>query len=229
MSSNRKHLILLIEDEIEIARFIEVELQCEGYQVEVCHDGMKGLIKARELNPDLVILDRMLPGLDGIEICKRINNTTKIPVIMLTAKSEVNDIVEGLDAGANDYLAKPFQLDELLARIRAQLRLISPQQTGQFLFMDLSLNTQTHEVKRNGKQIHLRPKEFEVLHVLIEHPRQVFAKESLIQKVWGFDFQGEDNVVEVCIYKLREKIEDKELPKLIHTIHGVGYVLKEPI
>lgn len=221
--------ILIIEDEIEIARFMVMELQCEGYQVHVENTGRLGLIKARELNPDLILLDWMLPEISGIEICKRLKKSSQTPIIMLTAKSETNDIVQGLESGANDYITKPFSLDELLARIRVQLRLNQKDNQAEFTFMDLTLNTQTRQVKRNGKSIDLQPKEFEVLMALIQNPKQVFSKEHLLQKVWDYSSHSDTNIIEVCIYKLRGKIEHPELPKLIHTIHGVGYSLRKPL
>lgn len=219
--------ILVIEDEADIASFIEMELSCEGYSVTVANDGMEGLTLARKLNPDLIILDRMLPKMDGIELCKRLKQTTDISIIMLTALGEVEHKVEGLDAGANDYLVKPFSLSELLARVRVQLRNKKATDKHFFEFEDLTLNTQTREVYRDNNLITLTPKEFELLNLLIQNPRHVMPKEKIIEKVWGWDFDGEDNVLEVLIHGLREKVESSDKPKLIHTIRGVGYCLKE--
>lgn len=223
--SNTK--ILVIEDEVDIASFIEMELTCEGYAVTVASDGMEGLMVARKINPDLIILDRMLPKMDGIELCKRLKQTTDISIIMLTALGEIEHKVEGLDAGANDYLVKPFSLSELLARVRVQLRNKKSIDKSFFEFEDLTLNIQTREVYRDKNLINLTPKEFELLSLLIQNPRHVMSKEKIIEKVWGWDFDGEDNVLEVLIHGLREKIESPEKPKLIHTIRGVGYCLKE--
>jgi DNA-binding response OmpR family regulator len=224
---SNKSKILLIEDEGHISSFIEVELNFEGYDVIVSHDGMQGLMDVRTHKPDLVILDRMLPKMDGIELCKRIKQTSDIPIIMLTALGEIEDKVTGLDAGANDYLVKPFSLSELLARIRAQLRITNSLKKDLFEFDDLSLDLKTREVYRNKKLINLTPKEFELLSLLIQNPRHVLTKEKIFEKVWGWDFEGEDNVLEVLIHGLREKIEIKGLQKIIHTVRGVGYTLKE--
>lgn len=225
--TENKTKILLIEDENDISSFIEVELNFEGYEVIVASDGMQGLMDARTHKPDLIILDRMLPKMDGIELCKRIKQTSNIPIIMLTALGEIEDKVTGLDAGANDYLVKPFSLSELLARIRAQLRITNTLKKDVFEFHDLSLDLKTREVYRDKKLINLTPKEFELLSLLIQNPRHVLTKEKIFEKVWGWDFEGEDNVLEVLIHGLREKIELKGLPKIIHTVRGVGYTLKE--
>ncbi len=224
---NSKAKILIVEDEVDIASFIETELTYEGYQVEIAYDGMQGLMLARKNNPDLIILDRLLPKMNGIEFCKRIKQSSDVPIIMLTALDEVDDKIEGLDAGANDYLVKPFSLRELLARIRVQLRLKKPLEKTIFEFKGLSMDLSTREILRDGKQINLTPKEFELLSLLIHSPRQVFTKENIFEKVWGWDFDGEDNVLEVLMHGLREKVEIKGSPKLIHTIRGIGYTLKE--
>ncbi|MFN8578808.1 MAG: response regulator transcription factor [Candidatus Sericytochromatia bacterium] len=224
---SNKSKILLVEDENDISSFIEVELNFEGYDVIVSHDGMQGLMDVRNHKPDLIILDRMLPKMDGIELCKRIKQTSDTPIIMLTALGEVEDKVTGLDAGANDYLVKPFSLSELLARIRAQLRINNSIKKDFYEFQDLSLDIKTREVYRNSKMINLTPKEFDLLSLLIQNPRHVLTKEKIFEKVWGWDFEGEDNVLEVLIHSLREKVELKGLPKIIHTIRGVGYTLKE--
>ncbi|MBC7474169.1 MAG: response regulator transcription factor [Candidatus Sericytochromatia bacterium] len=224
---NNNAKILIVEDEVDIASFIETELTYEGYQVEIAYDGMQGLMLARKNNPDLIILDRLLPKMNGIEFCKRIKQSSDVPIIMLTALDEVDDKIEGLDAGANDYLVKPFSLRELLARIRVQLRLKKPVEKTVFEFKGLSMDLSTREILRDGKQINLTPKEFELLSLLIHSPRQVFTKENIFEKVWGWDFDGEDNVLEVLMHGLREKVEIKGSPKLIHTIRGIGYTLKE--
>ncbi len=221
-----KTKILIIEDEEDISSFIQMELDCEGYHTEVATDGMKGLVALRKFEPDLVILDRLLPMIDGIEVCKRIKQTTDIPVLMLTAMGETDDKVEGLDAGANDYIVKPFALNELLARIRVQVRQRKPQNKTKLEFEDLSIDTLTREVRRNSKAINLSPKEFDLLSLLLINPKHVVTKEKIIESVWGWDFDGDDNVLEVCMHGLREKIESKELPKLIHTVRGIGYVIK---
>lgn len=219
--------ILIVEDDAEILNFIETELQCEGYQVSVARDGLKGLNLARQESPALIILDRMLPGMDGLALCRRLRQSSDVPILMLTALSELTERVEGLDAGANDYLTKPFELDELLARVRVQLRLRHPQIRSRFEFLDLSLDLTTREVRRGAEQISLSPKEFDLLHYFLQYPREVLPRTRILEAVWGWDFEGEDNVLEVYIRYLRRKIESENLPRLIHTVRGIGYVLRE--
>ncbi|MBC7473010.1 MAG: response regulator transcription factor [Candidatus Sericytochromatia bacterium] len=226
--SNEITNILLIEDEKDIARFIELELTCEGYKVHVAYDGMQGLMSARQINPDLIILDRMLPQMNGIEVCKRLRQSTDVPILMLTAKGDITDKVEGLDAGANDYLVKPFNLDELLARVRVQLRSKKPFEKTIMEFMDLHLDTTTREIKRGDKKINLSPKEYDLLMLFMKHPKHVLNRERILENIWGWDFEGEDNVLEVYMHSLREKIEVDGKPRILQTIRGVGYVLKEP-
>lgn len=220
--------ILLVEDEVKLARFVELELSSEGYNIKVAHDGIAGLTLARELSPDLVILDWMLPGLSGLEICRRLRATgISVPVILLTAKDEVNDRVAGLDAGADDYVVKPFSIEELLARIRAHLRRTQETDQDIFQFEDLSLNHRTRQVYRGKRAIELTAKEFDLLEYILSHPRQVFTKDQILQKVWGYDFMGNSNIIEVYIRYLRLKLEENNEKRLIHTVRGVGYVLRE--
>jgi DNA-binding response OmpR family regulator len=220
--------ILLVEDEIKLARFVELELESEGYRVSVAHDGMSGLSLARESNPDLAILDWMLPGLTGVELCRRLRATgSKIPVILLTARDEVGDRVTGLDAGADDYLVKPFSIEELLARIRAHLRRNQETDEDLLQFEDLSLNRRTREVFRGQRSIDLTAKEFELLQYLMSHPRQVFTRDQIIENVWGYDFLGDSNIIEVYVRYLRLKLEEKNEKRLLHTARGVGYALRE--
>ncbi|MEH1944600.1 MAG: response regulator transcription factor [Nostoc sp.] len=220
--------ILLVEDEVKLARFVELELSSEGYNISVAHDGIAGLTLARELSPDLIILDWMLPGLSGLEICRRLRTTgIEIPVILLTAKDEVNDRVAGLDAGADDYVVKPFSIEELLARIRAHLRRTQETDRDIFQFEDLSLNHRTRQVYRGKRAIELTAKEFDLLEYILSHPRQVFTKDQILQKVWGYDFMGNSNIIEVYIRYLRLKLEENNEKRLIHTVRGVGYVLRE--
>jgi DNA-binding response OmpR family regulator len=220
--------ILLVEDEVKLARFIELELESEGYRVSVAHDGMAGLALAREAAPDLAILDWMLPGLTGVELCRRLRSTgISIPVILLTAKDEVGDRVMGLDAGADDYVVKPFSIEELLARIRSHLRRTQKTDEDLLQFEDLTLNRRTREVHRGGRSIDLTAKEFELLQYLLSHPRQVFTREQIIENVWGFDFLGDSNIIEVYVRYLRTKLEQNNEPRLIHTARGVGYALRE--
>jgi DNA-binding response OmpR family regulator len=220
--------ILLVEDEIKLARFIELELQSEGYRVTVAHDGMSGLSLVRESEPDLAILDWMMPGLTGLELCRRLRSTgIKIPVILLTAKDEVGDRVTGLDAGADDYLVKPFSIEELLARIRAHLRRTQDTDTDLLQFEDLSLNRRTREVHRGQRSIDLTAKEFDLLQYLMSHPRQVFTREQILENIWGYDFLGDSNIIEVYVRYLRLKLEQDSEKRLIHTARGVGYSLRE--
>jgi len=220
--------ILVIEDEVPIARFLERGLIYEGYRVEVANEGQTGLKMARDNPPDLVILDWMLPGLDGLEVCKRLRNAGNVPILMLTAKEEISDRVQGLDAGADDYIVKPFAFDELLARLRALFRRAAPASQPEVIhFEDLSLDTGTHRASRSSRAIDLTAKEYELLELFMRHPRQVLTREQIYDRVWGYDFGGESNIIEVYVRYLRQKTESEEEQRLIHTVRGVGYVLRE--
>ncbi|MBD2310842.1 response regulator transcription factor [Desertifilum sp. FACHB-1129] len=220
--------ILLVEDEPRLARFIELELGYEGYKVSVANDGFTGLTHARELQPDLAILDWMLPGLSGVEICRRLRATgDKVPVIILTAKDEIGDRVAGLDAGADDYVVKPFSIEELLARVRAHLRRTQDEESETLQFMDIVLNRRTRQVHRCDRPIDLTAKEFDLLEYLMAHPQQVLTRDQILEKVWGYDFMGDSNIIEVYIRYLRLKLEAQEEKRLIQTVRGVGYVLRE--
>ena len=219
--------IVVVEDEAKLARFVELELSYEGYQVSVTHDGLSGLTAARECHPDLVVLDWMLPGLSGLEICRRLRATgDKVPIILLTAKDEISDRVVGLDAGADDYLIKPFSIEELLARIRAHLRRNHEEDPDVLQFEDLSLNRRTHEVHRGKRLIELTAKEFDLLDYLLVHSRQVVTRDRILEQVWGYDFMGDSNIIEVYIRYLRLKLETNNEKRLIQTVRGVGYVLR---
>jgi DNA-binding response OmpR family regulator len=220
--------ILLVDDEVKLARFIELELGYEGYQVLIAHDGFTGLTLARESKPDLIILDWMLPGFPGVELCRRLRSTgDKVPIILLTAKDDVSDRVTGLDAGADDYVVKPFSIEELLARIRASLRRTQDVDPDVLVFEDLSLNRGTREVSRKGRSIELTAKEFDLLEYLISHPRQVITRDQILEKVWGYDFMGDSNIIEVYVRYLRLKLEAEGEKRLIQTIRGVGYAIRE--
>jgi DNA-binding response OmpR family regulator len=223
---DRKPLVLVIEDEKDIARFIELELNAEGYETEVAFDGVTGLSKFREVNPDLLILDLMLPVLDGLEVARRVRKTSNTPIIILTAKDSVNDKVEGLDAGADDYLVKPFSIEELLARVRAHLRRVNPAVTGEVRVADLVMNLDGREVFRGGRRVELSAKEFELLELLARNPGKVFSRFEIEEKVWP-EYTGGSNVVDVYIGYLRRKLEEGGERRLIHTVRGVGYVLRE--
>lgn len=220
--------ILVVEDEAKLAQFIELELQYEGYKVTVVTDGLAGLTTAREFQPDLILLDWMLPGISGLEICRRLRLTgDKVPIILLTAKDEISDRVAGLDAGADDYIVKPFSLEELLARVRAHLRRNQEDNPDLLQFADLQLNRSTREVTRGNRAIELTAKEFELLEYLISHPRQVLTRNQILERVWGYDFMGDSNIIEVYVRYLRLKLEAQEEKRLIQTVRSVGYVLRE--
>jgi two-component system response regulator MprA len=185
------------------------------------------LILARDHTPDLVILDWMLPGMDGLDVCHRLRTGGSIPILMLTAKDTVQDRVQGLDAGADDYMVKPFNLDELLARVRALLRRTQPERIPVLKFADLALDTGSRQASRGNRVVSLTAKEYELLELFMRHPKQVMTREVIFDRVWGYDFGGESNVLEVYIRYLRQKLEADNEPRLIHTVRGVGYVLRE--
>lgn len=219
--------ILVIEDEPKLAQFIELELTYEGYKVTVAGDGFTGMTTARESKADLILLDWMLPGISGLELCRRLRATgDKVPVILLTAKDDVSDRVAGLDAGADDYVVKPFSVEELLARVRARLRQNQEPNRDLLQFEDLSLNRSTREIYRGDRLIELTAKEFDLLEYLISHPRQVLSRDRILETVWGYDFMGDSNIIEVYVRYLRLKLEANKEKRLIQTVRGVGYVLR---
>ncbi|WML28806.1 response regulator transcription factor [Neobacillus sp. OS1-32] len=224
--------ILIIEDEEKIARLLELELEYEGYRVTKVLDGIEALEVYRKGKWDLILLDIMLPGLSGIELLRRIRvHNQQTPVLLLTAKDSVEDKVSGLDLGANDYITKPFQIEELLARIRAALRYRPAaeqlEESGWLTLADLKLNEKTREVSRDGVELELTPREFDLLAYLLKNKRQVLQREQILAAVWGYDFFGDTNVVDVYIRYLRKKIDLPQQPSLIHTVRGVGYVIKD--
>jgi DNA-binding response OmpR family regulator len=220
--------ILIVEDEVKLAKFVELELSYEGYQVSVANDGLSGLMAARDQDPDLIVLDWMMPGLSGVEVCRRLRQTgSQIPIILLTAKDDISDRVEGLDAGADDYVVKPFSIEELLARVRAHLRRNEPQEADSLVFSDLTLNRKTREVIRHGRSIELTAKEFDLLEYLMTNPKQVLTRDRILEEVWGYDFMGDSNIIEVYIRYLRLKLEAEGEQRLIQTVRGVGYVLRD--
>ena len=219
--------ILLIEDEEKLARMVELELQYEGYRVEKAFDGRSGLELALGGGFDLVLLDIMLPQLSGMEVLRRLRKESRVPVIMLTARDSVVDKVSGLDSGADDYITKPFAIEELLARIRAALRNHGGRD-GQLLTAGpLAMDVERHQVTVRGQTVELTKKEFDLLRHLLENKGRVLTREALLDSVWGFDFVGETNSVDVYIRFLRSKIDEAFGIKLIHTVRGVGYVIKE--
>jgi two-component system response regulator MprA len=219
--------VLVIEDEDRIRQFLQRGLTYENYRVDVAGDGPTGLALARENPPDVVILDWMLPGMDGLEVCRRLRAAGPVPILMLTAKDTVGDRVMGLDAGADDYLVKPFAFDELLARLRALLRRAAPTQPEVLHFANLSLDTGTRQAFRGDRAIDLTAKEYELLELFMRHPRQVLTREVIFDRVWGYDFGGESNIIEVYVRYLRQKTEAGRETRLVHTVRGVGYVLRE--
>lgn len=220
--------ILVIEDDPQIADLLRRGLIYEGYSVTVARDGPAGLAAARDRPPDLVLLDLMLPGMDGLTVCQRLRAASDVPILILTARDAVPDRVKGLDAGADDYVVKPFSFDELLARIRALLRRRQPAAEREVLrFADLMLNPNTHEVYRGNRRIELTAREFEILQLFMEHPRQVLTRDTLYDRIWSYDFGGESNIIEVYIRYLRTKLEEGGAPRLIQTVRGVGYALRE--
>lgn len=219
--------ILVIEDDPAILKLLQRGLAYEGYIVDTATDGRSGLLMARDNHPDLVVLDWMLPGMDGLEVCHRLRTGGEVPIVMLTAKDTIQDRVQGLDAGADDYLVKPFNLDELLARIRALLRRTQTKRIPILEFGDLKLDTGSRQATRDERTISLTAKEYELLDLFMRHPRQVLTREVIFDRVWGYDFGGESNVLEVYIRYLRQKLEAENEPRLIHTVRGVGYVMRE--
>jgi two-component system response regulator MprA len=219
--------ILIIEDDPAILKVLQRGLSYEGYIVDVATDGRTGLNLAHDHHPDLVILDWLLPGLDGLEVCRRLRLQGGLPILMLTAKDSIQDRVQGLDAGADDYIVKPFNLDELTARIRALFRRTQAERNQVYQFADLTMDSDSHQVTRGKRLVPLTAKEYELLELFLRHPRQVLTREVIFDRVWGYDFGGESNVLEVYIRYLRQKLEAENEPRLIHTVRSVGYVLRE--
>ena len=219
--------ILLVEDEEKLARMVELELKYEGYSVEKAFDGRKGLELALSAAFDLVLLDIMLPQLSGMEVLRRLRRESQVPVIMLTARDSVVDKVSGLDSGADDYITKPFAIEELLARIRAALRTKSGRDSQMLAVGPLAMEVESRRVTVRGQEVELTKKEFDLLRHLLENKGRVLTREALLDSVWGFDFVGETNSVDVYIRFLRSKIDEAFGIKLIHTVRGVGYVIKE--
>ncbi|KEP26121.1 MULTISPECIES: response regulator transcription factor [Bacillus] len=225
-----KGKILVIEDEKKIARVLSLELEYEGYEVTVKDTGMSGLQALEEDSFDLVLLDVMLPELSGLEVLRRVRKTNTVtPIILITARGSVPDKVSGLDLGANDYITKPFDIEELLARIRAQLRFnISAQEEKEteLSIADLTVNEKTRDIQRGGQMLELTPREYDLLVHLLKHQQQVLTRDQLLTAVWGFDYFGDTNVVDVYIRYLRKKVDYPFEKQLIHTVRGVGYVMK---
>ncbi|NLX87399.1 MAG: response regulator transcription factor [Clostridiales bacterium] len=224
----QKGRILVVEDEIKLARFLELELRHEGYEVLVTHDGREGLRAALEENVSLVVLDIMLPVLNGMEVCRRIRHASDIPVIMLTAKDDTMDKVMGLDLGADDYMTKPFAIEELLARIRAILKRRggTAAKGRQLNAGDLVIDTERYQAFFRKQPVELTKREFELLKYLVENRNIVLTRDTLLREVWGYDYAGDTNVVDVYIRYLRSKIDQRFDTNLIRTVRGVGYILE---
>ncbi|AHM65201.1 response regulator transcription factor [Paenibacillus polymyxa] len=222
--------ILIIDDDEKIVSMLRRGLAFEGYEVLTAANGAEGLNKMLTAEPDLVVLDVMMPQVDGFEVCRRMREGgSTVPVLMLTAKDEVENRVKGLDLGADDYLVKPFALEELLARVRALLRRKTEQQDNngnRLTFEDLQLDNESREVVRGGKRLELTAKEFELLHLFMQNPKRVLSRDLIMDKIWGYDYSGESNVLEVYIAMLRQKTEQDGGKRLIRTIRGAGYILR---
>ena len=220
--------ILIVEDESEIAGYLRRGLTFEGFSAEIAATGTAALSAARERPPDLVVLDVMLPGVDGFEVARRLRAASDVPIIMLTARDAVPDRVAGLEAGADDYLVKPFAFEELLARIRVQLRRRQrDDQPTQLHYAALTMDTAAHETHIGSRRVELTAKEYELLELFMRHPQQVLTREVIYDRVWGYDFGGESNIIEVYVRYLRQKLESAGEPRLIQTVRGVGYILRE--
>ncbi|HEV7848647.1 MAG TPA: MtrAB system response regulator MtrA [Mycetocola sp.] len=216
--------ILVVDDDTALAEMIGIVLRTEGFEPFFCADGSGAFDAFHESRPDLVLLDLMLPGIDGIEVCTRIRSESGVPIIMLTAKTDTSDVVKGLESGADDYMVKPFNPKELVARIRTRLRPASPQSQDSLQIGDLVLDVAGHEVKRGEKQINLTPLEFDLLLTLASKPQQVFTREMLLEQVWGYHYKADTRLVNVHVQRLRAKVEDDpDNPRIVMTVRGVGY------
>jgi DNA-binding response OmpR family regulator len=226
-STVRKIKIMLVEDEQPIVDFLTLGLTYEGFEIQSCLDGGQALGLAAEFKPDLVVLDLMLPGMDGLEIARRLRAGSDSGIVMLTAREDSETTVKGLNLGADDYVIKPFDFPVLVARIRSVLRRKGQLQQDTLTVGNVTLNRNSHEVRRGNQPVELTNKEFELLEMLMGHPRQVFSRETILNRVWGYDFAGNTNVVDVYISYLRDKLEDKdENSRLIQTVRGVGYTFR---
>src|SRR6476660_9933220 len=218
--------ILVVDDDSRIRDVLRRQLSYEGYQVDLAADSKEAFAQVAQNPPDLVVLDWMLPGMSGLEICRRIRGTEDMPILMLTAKGTLEDKIDGLDSGADDYLVKPFEPEELLARVRALLRRRQPQ-TAALKFGELTLDPAARQVWVGERLVDLSSKEFDMLELLMRHPKQVLTRETFYDRVWGYDFSGESNILEVYIRYLRSKLEAAGSPRYIQTVRGVGYALRD--
>jgi two-component system response regulator MprA len=223
---DRQARVLIVEDDDDIAQVLQRSLRLEGYETRIAADGEAALGAANDFVPDLVVLDLGLPKLDGMEVARRLRSADDVPILMLTARDALESRVDGLDAGADDYLVKPFERQELLARLRALLRRRPPRGSASLVVSDLSLNPDTHEVKRGERTVELTQREFELLEYLMRNERIVVPRQRLLEDVWGYDPFATTNTIEVFVSNLRRKLEGGGEPRLLHTIRGAGYVLR---
>ncbi len=219
--------VLVVDDDSRIAAALRRTLIYDGYDVEVAPDGSIALSRARERAPDLVILDVMMPGVNGMDVCERLRAEGDVPILMLTARDGTADRVAGLDAGADDYLVKPFATEELLARVRALLRRQAPKARQVLRFADVSMDLATRDVQRGSRAVSLTVREFELLQYFLRNPRQVLTRDRILDAVWGFNFGATSNAVDVYVGYLRQKLEEPGRPQLLHTVRGVGYILRD--
>jgi two-component system response regulator MprA len=217
--------VLVVDDEPNIVEFLRMGFEYEGFVVHVATDGPEALRSALAVHPDVIILDIMLPGMSGLDVAQRLRTASDAAVIMLTARDAVDDRVTGLDSGADDYVTKPFAFKELMARVRAVLRRKGKTLDRLLSFADLTLDRETRVVTRNGRAIELTPREFELLELFMMHPRQVLTRDVILSRIWGYDYVGDENVIEVFVRHLREKLDDIP-PRLLQTVRGVGYALR---
>ena len=227
MSSSGAARVVVVDDDQAVLSGLRRAFALEGYEVLTAEEGESALTLVEREAPDLVVLDVMLPGLDGLTVCERIRSTSATPILMLTARDTVPDRVAGLDRGADDYLVKPFSTDELLARARALLRRSRGQSEGALAYANVRLDPATREAFRGDEPLRLTPREYELLEVFLRHPRQALSREQLCQNVWGYAFEGESNFIDVAVKELRRKLESDGHPRLIQTIRGYGYALRE--
>lgn len=218
---------MVVDDDMKITAMLRRSLEYAGYRVREAHDGLDALEIAEAIKPDLVVLDIMMPRIDGLEVCRRLRSAGEILIMLLTARDEVSDKIRGLDSGADDYLVKPFALEELLARVRALLRRNATEADKTLAFEGLNLVPARREVRRNGRLLDITNKEYELLLLFLSNPRRVLTREEIMERVWGYDYSGESNVLEVYIGYLRSKMESGGEQRLLHTVRGVGYVLKD--
>ncbi|CAM3292578.1 response regulator transcription factor [Paenibacillus lupini] len=226
-----RHHIMVVDDDDKITSLLRRSLAFEGYEVTTASNGMEGLKMLLTADPDMLILDVMMPQVDGWEVCRRVREGgSTVPILMLTAKDDISDRVKGLDAGADDYLIKPFALEELLARVRALLRRkpdkIDEANSNKIVFDDLALDLDSREAIRSGRRIELTAKEYDLLLLFMQNPRRVLTRDAIMEKIWGYDFSGESNVLEVYIAMLRQKLEEGGAKRIIQTVRGTGYVLR---